>query len=222
MKTVLSLFTLTLTCLNFQLLPAQSFKIKGGLNLAKVKIVDDGELFSNELRANIGYHLGFLGEFDLTESFSVETGLLFDKRGSDFSSLDEFESLEQKVELNYLTIPLALKGTLELNDEFRLFGNLGSYLAMGLSGEFEEKYTYFDSGTIEEDNYAIEWGNDEEEDFLKRLDFGLTFGAGIEISEFEIGVSYDLGLANIVTDGDEDYRVNNRLLRISVGYVIGN
>ncbi len=44
----------------------------------------------------------------------------------------------------------------------------------------------------------------------------LTFGAGIEINAIQIGISYDLGLANISIYNDNGHKVNNRVLKFSV------
>ena len=58
-------------------------------------------------------------------------------------------------------------------------------------------------------------------DELKRLDYGLTMGVGVEINSIQIGITYGLGLANISTYVEYDSKINNRVLGISVGYFFG-
>ena len=69
--------------------------------------------------------------------------------------------------------------------------------------------------TEEED---IKWGSDEDEDDLKRLEMGATFGAGLEFGSFLIGANYDLGLSNISSYQDGGATSKNRVIRFSVGY----
>jgi len=64
------------------------------------------------------------------------------------------------------------------------------------------------------------WGSGEY-DFLKRLDFGLTGGAGIEINFIQIDLSYGLGLANISSYTNDGDKINNRVLGIFLGYKFG-
>ena len=67
----------------------------------------------------------------------------------------------------------------------------------------------------------VEWGSDKEKDDLKRLDFGLTMGGGVEINSIQIGLTYALGLANISSYTDYGTKINNRVLGLSVGYKFG-
>jgi hypothetical protein len=38
---------------------------------------------------------------------------------------------------------------------------------------------------------------------MKRMDFGINFGAGLEISAIQFGINYGLGLTNLSHDGEE-------------------
>ena len=62
--------------------------------------------------------------------------------------------------------------------------------------------------------------DDEEVGGVKRFDAGLSFGTGVSINKVYIGVSYDLGLANILNDKQwgKDYKARNRNFAITVGY----
>jgi hypothetical protein len=67
---------------------------------------------------------------------------------------------------------------------------------------------------------TIKWGSESQND-LRRLDFGLTIGAGIQIKSLEIGISYDLGLSNMAPD-DYNYStiIKSRVLAVSIGYLL--
>ena len=60
--------------------------------------------------------------------------------------------------------------------------------------------------------------SDEDNDDLKRLDMGLTFGGGVEINAIMLGISYDLGLANISSYQQDGATSKNKVLKFSVGY----
>jgi len=66
----------------------------------------------------------------------------------------------------------------------------------------------------------VRWGSDEEAD-LKKMDFGLTVGAGIELNSLQMGLTYSLGLANISPYSENGYKISNRVLGISIGYKFG-
>lgn len=81
-----------------------------------------------------------------------------------------------------------------------------------------ENISTVESGPNED---KVVWGSDAEESDFKRLDFGLIMGAGVEIKAIQIGLSYDLGLANITPDTDNGNKVHNRILALSVAYKFG-
>jgi hypothetical protein len=84
---------------------------------------------------------------------------------------------------------------------------------MGLCGKFKSKKVYI----IDEEN--ISFGSNEEEDHLRRLDYGLTAGAGIKLNSIQIGISFGLGLANLSNNNTEGLsQINNHVLGISVDY----
>ena len=53
----------------------------------------------------------------------------------------------------------------------------------------------------------------------KRLDYGLGFGAGVELGPIVVSLNYELGLANIVDSSD--YTSKNKVLQLSLAYMFG-
>lgn len=55
---------------------------------------------------------------------------------------------------------------------------------------------------------------------MNKLDLGLAFGVGYQLeSGLNFNLGYDLGLSNINDfEGSEDYKVHNRVIKISVGF----
>ncbi|MFN5920941.1 MAG: hypothetical protein ACK45I_06545, partial [Bacteroidota bacterium] len=65
----------------------------------------------------------------------------------------------------------------------------------------------------------IKWGDDPNNDMLKRLEFGVCGGGGIEYNNFLLGINYAYGLNNISSSSTEG-TLKNRVFGISLGYII--
>lgn len=200
---------------------AQNFGLKGGLNLSTMLIKDD-DTYIDDFKMKPGFNIGATAEFPLAEMISFETGLLLSTKGFKISEEETFMGetieMEGKMNLLYLDIPLTAKATFDLGGA-KIYGVFGPYLGIGLIGKIKSETTY--DGETETDEEDIEWGSDEDESDLKRLDFGLTMGAGVEINFIQIGLTYGLGLANISPYTDGGSKINNRVLGLSVGYKFG-
>ena len=221
MKTLIrfffALFLVTFTTVSI----AQTFGVKAGLNISDMLIKDDDSNYSDQLDMNTGFHIGLTSEFAKTDFFSFETGLILSTKGYKTSYTEAFggEKMEftGKLSLYYLDIPLTGKATLDVGDA-RIFGTFGPYVGIGLSGKAKSETTI--NGVTEKTTRDVDWGSNEEDD-LKRMDFGLTVGAGIGFRAFEIGATYGYGLTNISTYTDNGYKANNRVFGISLGYIFG-
>lgn len=134
------------------------------------------------------------------------------------SNYEETYEYEDKLNIYYLDIPLTAKAIFDVGGS-KIYGTFGPYIGMGLSGKIKSEYTgNYETETDEED---INFGSDKDEDDLKRLDYGLTAGVGIELKSIQIGINYNLGLANISSYTDDGNKISNRVLGISVGYKFG-
>lgn len=199
---------------------AQTFGIKGGLNLANMLDKDDDETYSNDYSMNPGFHLGLTVDIPFNDFLSFEPGLLFTTKGMKYEDEILGADVTAKANLYYLDIPLSLKASHDLGGGLKMFGAVGPYVGLGLSGKLKGTVEY--QGEKETEEEDIKWGSDEDEDDLKRLDMGLTFGGGVEINSIMIGISYDLGLSNIAAYQDYGSTSKNRVLKFSVGYRFGN
>ncbi len=201
---------------------AQNFGLKGGLNLSNILAKDDNTTYSDDFKMNPGFHIGATAEFPFSDMFSFETGLLLSTKGYKISEEETFmgKKIEMKIKTNlfYLDIPLTAKASFDLGDA-KVFGLFGPYIGMGLTGQSKTVTTI--DGKTEKEKEDVEWGSEKGKSDLKRLDFGLTIGAGVEIDLFQIGLGYNLGLANISPYNDGGMKSNNRVIGLSVGYKFG-
>ncbi|GAB1453307.1 porin family protein [Draconibacterium sp.] len=194
---------------------AQTFGLKGGLNLANMLIKNDDKTYSDDFKTKPGFHIGATAEFPATEILSFETGLLLSAKGFKLSR----EDYKEKMSLLYLDIPLTGKASFDV-EGVKVYGVFGPYVGMGLFGMYKTEDTF--DGETETDSETIDWGSVKGESDFKRLDYGLTMGAGVEINVIQIGLTYNLGLANISPYSDKGYKRNNRVLALSLGYKFGN
>ncbi len=200
-------------------LSAQSFAVKGGLNLANVSVSDDSGLFEDDdfdTDNRTTFHLGLMADFPMGNVLSFQTGLIYQNRGykiegsEDFFGVNITSKATQKV--TYLDLPLTLKASFELGSVTAyVYG--GGYLGVGLSGEVEAESTT--AGQTQTSTEDLEFGDDGD---IKRLDYGALIGAGVEVNSVFVELSYGLGLADISVVDSDDFSINNRLISLSLGY----
>lgn len=171
---------------------AQQLSVKAGLNFAKFS--DD------DLDMKLGFNVGAGVELPIGEMFAVEPGLLLSTKGYKFSYTIFGSTQDAKCNLLYLEIPINAKAYFDLGG-IKIFGQVGPYLACGLTG----KMKYEDS-----DDVDIEWGGDDGE--MKRFDFGLNLGAGVDLGVIQAGLQYGLGFVDLGSD------LQHRVLSINAAY----
>lgn len=217
-KLLFAIIMITISTVSF----AQTFGIKAGLNLSNMLMKDNDQTYSDDFKMNPGFHFGATAEIPIVEMLSFETGLLISTKGFKTSgeSSESGFTYEYKTKMNliYLDIPLTAKATFDLGGA-KIYGAFGPYLGMGLTGKTKTEATV--NGSSDTNSEDVSWGSDAENDDLKRLDFGVSVGAGIEISSIQVGLSYELGLANISPYTDGGAKIGNRVLGLSVGYKFG-
>ena len=190
---------------------AQSFIIKGGFNLSKLYYADEDGTYSDEFDMKPGFHVGGAIEIPLNTNFMFEPGIMLITKGVKM----EEDEISTKANLNYIDIPLLLKASSNSKNGASVFGALGPYIGLGLNGKITMEY----GGDKETED--VKFGNDEDNDDLKRLDMGVSIGGGVEFESFLIGVSYDYGLMNISPYKEYDTKNKNRVLKFTLGYRFG-
>lgn len=162
------------------------------------KIYDE---LSDSISLKPGFNVGLTAEYPVSKQFSFETNLLFLTKGYIFSykGVDndglKLEFMDE-VSLYYIDMPINAKAIFELGKP-KIYCALGPYIGMGIVGKYNVEVTLM--GETANDNKKIVWGT-AEECYFKRLDYGLNASIGVELSSFQLGVSYSLGLANIAPD----------------------
>jgi hypothetical protein len=178
---------------------AQAFSLKAGLNLSKMHVHDHGITYSTDFALKPGFHAGIMYNFEFSKALSTETGIILSTKGYKNSIILDLNgaksSSTQTLNLFYLLIPYTAKVYIGKGST-KIFGMLGPYLGMGISGTSRIEQNM--DGNLSSYHTKIKWGTKNGDD-LRRLDFGITMGAGIKIKSVELGLSYDYGLSNITS-----------------------
>lgn len=224
------------------------FGVRASMNLSTIYNKYDGRLdggsrsdYEEDFKNRVGFNIGVIYDYGFTENFYIQPGLYFTTRGGKIDKPKD--DYKEKWNLNYLQIPILASYRFVLTDNIKLHINAGPYVAVGLGGkmkyeidgekydikafgtskgeyDYDDDWEYYAAAYRYDDDYDDDYDEEEsEKGGLKRFDAGLTFGAGVSINKFYIGLNYDLGLANIADKKQwADYKIKNRNFSIGVGY----
>lgn len=253
-KTATLVGAFALSLLSFQSFSQVKLGVKAGLNVNSfaydLKDSDDEKEAKDATKSKIGYHVGLAADFGITESLSLQTGLMWTNKGAKIEFSEKYTEtdggLEYTVEeeaeitrsLNYLEIPVNLA--------YKVSGfqvHAGPYVAFGVGGKEEGEYklkmtamgqTFNESESYETDikfkNTVEEsdFDDDEDVDFVRALDYGLNFGVGYMAGPVLLSANYSLGMGNLTPDFDgddddsaDDNKIKNRVIGVSVTYFFG-
>jgi Outer membrane protein beta-barrel domain len=207
---------------------AQLFYAQGGVNLANITNTSSGDTEDNAMLTS--FNAGVMGRFGLSKTVDLESGLLLSGKGSKAETYFNGGADYVKAKFNplYVEVPLNLVVNIPLSKATGLFVNAGPYAAIGVGGKSKTSSKLGPLTSSSES--SIRFSNDdpftsEQEDAgygkLKRFDFGLNFGAGLDLDKIILKVNYGLGLTKInSTDApnDSDDKNKYRVLSISVGF----
>jgi len=225
-KTVLT----TLILLSASALYAQtsSFDVRftGGLNLSSLSF-ENNDIPGNRIKP--GMNVGFLGTYTTQGGVFLQSGLIFTTKGAKikgeiplgFSSgiLYPGEKPVLTSRLMYLQVPIQVGGNISLSPDTKLFAKAGPYLAYGVGGKtrLEGHIIYgdaIDTQPLEEPTFGDRG--------LRKFDYGLGAGLGIDLGEVILEVNYELGLKDIapvetryIPFYDSSYKNRNLFLSIS-------
>ena len=205
---IVSLFLFLLSAATF----AQTISVRTGFDLADMLYKHD--YYPDDNRSIPGFLIGGTVEIPILERLSIESGLQIVAKGYKSEGGGSFAQIKDKTHLYYLEIPILAKTTLEFGN-MQLYGSVGPYVAIGLSGKTELEVTM--GGSTSKQAYEIKWGIESGNDY-KRGDFSLMAEAGIRLKPLRIGVSYGIGLKNISVTTSNSQVQKNRVLGVLIGY----
>jgi len=176
------------------------FGIKAGMNIASQKLTAGG--ISISPKSLIGFHAGVILDMAMGETFAIQPGFLFSQKGAKYDSDGETGTDTY----NYLDIPINVVYKINTGSA-KILLNVGPLFSYALSEKSEgSEDATFGSGDGE----------------LKRLDFGIGFGGGVQFGSVVASLNYNLGLANIMNvPSGADVSLKNNVFGISIAYFFG-
>ncbi|MBP5503431.1 MAG: PorT family protein [Bacteroidales bacterium] len=201
-----------------------SFGVKAGVNFSNFNVKEDGKSV-DDLKMKPGINLGAYADFNFTDMFALEAGLQFEQKGSKMEFSESAYGIKykytEKYNINYFTIPVNFRVNLPVGDN-NLYFLAGPTLGIGLSGKV--KWEEEEDGEKESDDASLKFGDNtgneyEDGDDLHRMNIGLLFGAGFEMSNnLGVRLTYDLGLSNLTPKGDSDNSCKTKVLGLALTY----
>jgi hypothetical protein len=194
--------------------------VSGGLNISSLK--SSSSYSENKVKAGINF--GVTSDISVNEAFGIETGLVFSTKGkrSIYKYIDntnwwyyDTTTYKTSVNINYLILPVKATGTLNAGN-VNFVGSFGPYFGLAVGGRSKTDETT-NGNTISYTN-NIKFGKSPMNSNIRRFDYGLSMGVGLNSKNFHMGVSYDLGLANLSPSKDAGNFAKNRSWSIDMGY----
>ncbi|MCL2412534.1 MAG: PorT family protein [Bacteroidales bacterium] len=204
------LFTTTLALLLVASLTAQiSFGPRAGFNLTNIHESYGSISINGDFRP--GFQLGVVANIPvLGELLSIQPGLLFAQQGTKFNDFLG-TGMDATFNLNYLQVPVNAQLGFGVGENARVLLQAGPYLGIALGGNIK----------VEQGNFSytedISFGSGEDE--MRHFDFGVGFGAGVQFGRFQVGIGYNLGIANL--SNADDVTTRNSGLAFTVTYLFG-
>jgi opacity protein-like surface antigen len=183
-------------------------------NLSNVATSSDDEDFDLDTKNHFGLAFGAAVEIGVSEMFAIQPEILFSQHGFRIEESFFGQTIKLTQRHSYLQIPILAK---------LMFGSE----ALGIN-VFVGPHVGFGIGDItldaefggEKDSESASW----EDAGFKTFDFGVTGGVGVAFpvgpGKLGLDVRYQLGLANIIDEPEDNDKASNRNIQIGLSYMI--
>jgi len=181
------------------------FGVKAGGNFSNLYTSGSSSgLNADQYKGRFSYHFGGMMEYSISEIFSLQPELMYLNHGANLKSSNSFGMKDGHITLNSIQLPVNVKATFNLSKN-RIFVYAGPYLS----------YNIYGKATGEIDGKSIDRGLFNKGHQMKRWDYGMGIGVGMEINKFVISLGNQYGLCNInSTEG----KMKAGNITLSVGY----
>ncbi len=187
------------------------FGISAGLNLANASVANLPSGTTSNIKPS--FHVGGMAEYSVARYLALEGGLLLSGKGTKIE-ISNGINVSTTTTYSPLSLEIPINAIYKIGkDKTKVELFAGPYIAIGVSGKIK-------TTGLNNESKSIVYGNNADAD-LKRTDFGLNFGAGVEINNFQIKAQYELGLTNLNPDASSIMTYKSTVLGISLGYMFG-
>ena len=202
---------------------SQKVYVQGGVNLSNITTSNSGSTEDSHLLTT--FNAGIMARSNNAEPIALEAGLLVEGKGAKSSGGSGNTNYDATFNPLYLQLPVNLVIRVPLqtnNSNIFVFG--GPYIAMGIAGKSKVKGQIL--GANIDNTKDIQFtnvdpnDNDQAYSKLKRFDYGVNVGAGIDLGKILLKANYGMGLSKISsmqTNNGENAKNKYRVVSISLG-----
>lgn len=204
------------------------FGLRAGFSLSSYTGSDDfydyDTGYSSNTNSIAGFHVGYVVGIPIAKDLYIETGLYFGNKGYSSKGYGAYEGDDKEwYDYRYketmrtynvdFPLNLAYRAMISDNTFFDIKG--GPYLTYAAFGTFTNKEWYFD-GTSSKQSCTLSEYEDAFDNF-NRFGMGLNFGCGFGINRFYIGLNYQIGLTNTISNNADPTTYSEENFMLSVG-----
>lgn len=202
----LMLLTAVLCFLTTNMSAQIRFGVKAGANFSQLYVSGNRQgINADQYKGRFSYHFGGVMEYSFTKMFSIQPELMYINHGANLKKENSFSMSNGHITLNSIQLPVNLKANFDLGNK-KLFVYGGPYLSYNIYGRARGKI----------DGKTESVGIFSKSSDMKRLDYGVGIGVGMEINKFTIGLGNQIGQADI--NGAEGSKMKAGNLTLSLGY----
>ncbi|WP_029903198.1 porin family protein [Prevotella sp. 10(H)] len=182
------------------------FGVKAGTNLSQLYVSGERQgINAEQYKGRVSYHFGGMMEYSLSEMFAIQPEFMYTNAGANLKSDNSFGMTDGHITINTLQLPVNLKASFPLGNN-KLFVYAGPYVGYNLYGKAKGKI----NGKTEDTEIFTKGSN------MKRWDYGVGIGVGMEVKQFVVSLNNQIGLADI--NGAKDAKMKSGNISLSVGY----
>jgi hypothetical protein len=182
------------------------FGVKGGALLSSWNVKVGGEK-EEDYKTKFGFQAGFVADFAISESFSIQPNLLFVNKGS----AEKHEDHTDKIHVTAIDIPVNFLYKAK-SDAGTFFVGGGPNFGFNLSAKLKSE---------EHEDEKMEIGNEAGQ--LRGFDFGLNALIGYEFKNgFFVSGNFTPGIANLGNNvGNVEVKARSTYFGLSAGFMFG-
>lgn len=186
------LFVITMLIIVAKISLGQDIKLTAGLAFPTNTFYWDEYGETDRFMLKHGFKIGPTYKIEINELSHLKTGALLNLKGYNSLRLSELGWSNEKNNFWYIDVPIVYVRNFKIGNQL-FFWELGPYAGIGLSAIHKLEYSY-ELRIIKENINSM---GTKKDDFIRRMDYGLLLGVGIDLKELELGLSFSYGIRDI-------------------------
>jgi hypothetical protein len=209
MKKIFSLVMITCMFTINAMAQKTTIGFNAGSTLSTYKVKVDNTSSTSD--SKFGFSAGMVVDVPISKIVSFQPALEFTQKGGK----ENLQGYKFTTNLNYIEMPLNILFKTN-SSKTRFYIGAGPSLAIGLSGKMKFE------GDGQSEDADIKFGTGDNDD-LKGLDIGANILAGCQFKGGALlSLTYNLGMSNLIIDGDKNNSYKNNYFGLRIGYMLPN